>query len=155
MRVNARCINSTRRFYILIFTGMPGESYRRQHRSLLLYFCHIFRVLINSLVCWSCPSTPGLVLFQIRASQSLKQSDSEAVRVWNSQIQRQSLKQSDSEAVRVRNSHCQSEAVRAGVRNSHRLPVSATIRVCQSVRVRNSQSVRVLLDSLGLRLCDS
>ena len=30
---------------------MPGESYRRQLRSLLLYLCDVYRVLINSLVC--------------------------------------------------------------------------------------------------------
>ena len=29
---------------------MPGESYRRQLRSLLLYLCYVFQVLINSLV---------------------------------------------------------------------------------------------------------
>ena len=32
---------------------MPGESYRRRLRSLLLYLCYVFRALINSLVCWS------------------------------------------------------------------------------------------------------
>ena len=31
-------------------TRMPGESYRRRLRSLLL--CNVFRVQINSLVCW-------------------------------------------------------------------------------------------------------
>ena len=31
---------------------MPGESYRRQLRSLLLCLCEGFRALINSLVCW-------------------------------------------------------------------------------------------------------
>ena len=35
--------------YVLVFTCMPGESYRR---SLLLYLCYIFRALINSLVCF-------------------------------------------------------------------------------------------------------
>ena len=35
----------------LVFTRMPGESYRRRLRSLLLYLCYVFRVLINSLVC--------------------------------------------------------------------------------------------------------
>ena len=39
-------------FMYLAFTRMPGESYRRWLRSLLLYFCYIFRTLINSLVCW-------------------------------------------------------------------------------------------------------
>ena len=37
-------------FMYLVFTRMPGESYRRQLRSLLLYLCYIFRALINSLV---------------------------------------------------------------------------------------------------------
>ena len=31
---------------------MPGESYRRRLRSLLLCLCWVFRALINSLVCW-------------------------------------------------------------------------------------------------------
>ena len=44
---------------------MPGESYRRRLRSLLLYLCYVFRALINSLVCWFCTSALGLVLFQI------------------------------------------------------------------------------------------
>ena len=33
----------------LAFTCMPGESYHRWLRSLLLYLCYIFQVLINSL----------------------------------------------------------------------------------------------------------
>ena len=37
-----------------VFTRMPGESYRRRLRSLLLYFYYVFRTLINSLVCWFC-----------------------------------------------------------------------------------------------------
>ena len=36
----------------LVFTCMPGESYHRWLRSLLLYLCYIFWALINSLVCW-------------------------------------------------------------------------------------------------------
>ena len=36
----------------LAFTRMPGESYRRRLRSLLLCLCDVFRALINSLVCW-------------------------------------------------------------------------------------------------------
>ena len=39
-------------FMYLVFTRMPGESYRRRLRSLLLYLCYVFRALINSLVCW-------------------------------------------------------------------------------------------------------
>ena len=30
-----------------IFTGMPGESYRKRLGSLLLYLCYLFRVLIG------------------------------------------------------------------------------------------------------------
>ena len=52
-------------FMSLVFTCMPGESYCRWLRSLLLYLCYIFQVLINALVCWFCTSTVGLVLFQI------------------------------------------------------------------------------------------
>ena len=40
-------------FTYLVFTGIPGESYRRQLRSLLLYLCYVLRALINSLVCWT------------------------------------------------------------------------------------------------------
>ena len=36
----------------LVFPRMPGESYRRWLRSLLLCLCDVFRSLINSLVCW-------------------------------------------------------------------------------------------------------
>jgi len=39
-------------FMYLVFTRMPGESYRRRLRSLLLHLCYVFRALINSLVCW-------------------------------------------------------------------------------------------------------
>ena len=34
----------------LVFTRMPGESYRRRLGSLLLDLCYVFRALINSLV---------------------------------------------------------------------------------------------------------
>ena len=37
-------------FMYLVFTRMPGESYRRRLRSLLLYLCTVFRALINSVV---------------------------------------------------------------------------------------------------------
>ena len=37
-------------FMYLVFTRMPGESYRRRLRS-LLYLCSVFRTLSNSLVC--------------------------------------------------------------------------------------------------------
>ena len=39
-------------FMCLVFTRMPGESYRRRLRSSLLCACDDFRVLINSLVCY-------------------------------------------------------------------------------------------------------
>ena len=39
------------KFVYLVFTRMPGESYRRRLRSLLLHLCYVFRALINSLVC--------------------------------------------------------------------------------------------------------
>ena len=35
--------------YGLLFTRIPVESYRRRLESLLLYLCHVFRELINSL----------------------------------------------------------------------------------------------------------
>ena len=37
-------------FMYLVFTRMPGESYRRRLRPLLLYLCYVFRAQINSLV---------------------------------------------------------------------------------------------------------
>ena len=40
-------------FMYLVFTCMPGESYRRWFRSLLLHLCYAFWALITSLVCWS------------------------------------------------------------------------------------------------------
>ena len=52
-------------FMYLVFTRMPGESYCRRLRSLLLCLCDVFRTLINSLICWFCTSALGLVLFQI------------------------------------------------------------------------------------------
>ena len=38
-------------FMYLVFTRMPGKSYRRRFMSLLLYLCYVFWALINSLVC--------------------------------------------------------------------------------------------------------
>ena len=52
----------------LVFTCMPCESYRRWLRFLLL--CYVFQALINSLVCWFCTGTLGLVLVQIQNSAS-------------------------------------------------------------------------------------
>ena len=37
--------------YVPVFTRMPGESYRRRFRSLLLCLCDVIRALINSFVC--------------------------------------------------------------------------------------------------------
>ena len=41
-------------FLYLVFTRIPGESYRRRLRSLLLYLCYVFRALIISLACYFC-----------------------------------------------------------------------------------------------------
>ena len=38
----------------LVFTPMPGESYRRRLRPLLVYLCYVFQALINSLVYYIC-----------------------------------------------------------------------------------------------------
>ena len=38
-------------FMYFVFTRMPGESYRRRLRSLLMYLYYLFGALINSLVC--------------------------------------------------------------------------------------------------------
>ena len=38
-------------FMYLVFTHMPGESYRRSLLSLLLCLSDVFRALINSFVC--------------------------------------------------------------------------------------------------------
>ena len=51
-------------FMYLVFTRMPGESYRRRLRSLLLCLCDVFRTLINSLVCWFYTNALSLVLLQ-------------------------------------------------------------------------------------------
>ena len=56
-------------FMYLVFTRMPGESYRRRLRSLLLCLCDVFRALINSLVCRYGTDALGLVLFQIIAQK--------------------------------------------------------------------------------------
>ena len=41
-------------FMYLVFTHMPGESYPRRIRSLLLYLYYVFQALINSpvLILW-------------------------------------------------------------------------------------------------------
>ena len=38
-------------FMYIVFTRMPGDTYRRRLRSLLLYLYCVFRALVNSLVC--------------------------------------------------------------------------------------------------------
>ena len=70
------------RFTYLVFTWLPGESYHRRLRSLLLYWCYVFQVLINSLVCWFCMSTLGLVLFQVCMSWSYVPVRGEEERMW-------------------------------------------------------------------------
>ena len=58
-------------FVCLVFTRMPGESYRRRLGSLLLYLCYVFRTLINSLVCrffLLCFSVSFSNMLQIRES---------------------------------------------------------------------------------------
>ena len=52
-------------FMYLVFTRMPGESYRRQLRSLLLYLFRVFRALINSLVCWFRSLEGRLLVFSV------------------------------------------------------------------------------------------
>ena len=52
-------------FMHLVFTCMPGDSYCKPFRPLLLCLCDVFRAQINSLVCWDCTCAVGLVLFQI------------------------------------------------------------------------------------------
>ena len=39
-------------FMYLVFIHMPGESYYRRLRSLLLCLCEVFQALINSLMCF-------------------------------------------------------------------------------------------------------
>ena len=56
-------------FCTLYLHRIPGESYHRRLRSLLLHSCDIFWALINSLVCWFYVSALGLVLLQIVTSQ--------------------------------------------------------------------------------------
>ena len=52
-------------FMYLVFTRMPGESYCRWFKSLLLYLCYMFWALISSLVCWFCTCALHLIPFQI------------------------------------------------------------------------------------------
>ena len=50
-------------FLYLVFTRMPGESYRRRPRT-LLPSCGVFRVPINSLVCGAYARALGLCLLE-------------------------------------------------------------------------------------------
>ena len=34
----------------LVYTRMPGESYRKRLMSFMSYLCYVFRALINSLI---------------------------------------------------------------------------------------------------------
>ena len=74
----------------LVFTRMPGESYRRRLGSLLLYVCDVFRALINSLV---------LVLTKLSRD---RQTDSE----------RERQRQTDRQTVRDRQTEGQTETIR-------------------------------------------
>ena len=47
-------------FFFFLVNCMPGKSYYRQLRSLLLCLCDVFQVLINSFVCWFCRGALGL-----------------------------------------------------------------------------------------------
>ena len=67
-------------FMYLLFTRMPGESYRRRLRFLSLYLGNVFRALINSLVCcggdftvmlWSVSFNPSAFLFSLTVSLSV------------------------------------------------------------------------------------
>ena len=53
------------KFVCLLFTCMPGERYHIGNRSMALRLCDVFLMLINSLVCWLCTSTLGLILFPV------------------------------------------------------------------------------------------
>ena len=50
--IPAPCPDDVPLVEFIYLAQMPGVSYCRQLRSLLLCFCDIFWVLINSLVCW-------------------------------------------------------------------------------------------------------
>ena len=52
-------------FWNLAFTRMPGKSYRRRFRPLLLCSCKAFLAIINSLFRWFYTSVLGLIVFQI------------------------------------------------------------------------------------------
>ena len=51
---------------------MPGESYRRRLRSLLLYLCCVFRALINSLVSVLSVSSFATVCCHLKEGTTLK-----------------------------------------------------------------------------------
>ena len=53
-----------------VFTRLPGESYRRRLRPLLLCLCDIFWVLINSCACWLLVAS-GSAVQKMFSSQNL------------------------------------------------------------------------------------
>ena len=55
----------------LVFTRVPGESYRWRLRS-LLYLCYVFRTLINSFVCG----------FRVRPSPDRVQAEADEAILW-------------------------------------------------------------------------
>ena len=60
-------------FMYLVFTRMPGESYRRRSRFLLC-LCDVFRALINSLVCCLYASALGFVSDCVRKTPAFSAS---------------------------------------------------------------------------------
>ena len=70
-----------------------GESYRRQLRSLLLYLCyvHVFRALINFLVCCCMAKGSGFNMGGCEVSVRLQidEADWKGCRQWGVQINRQ------------------------------------------------------------------
>ena len=61
-------------FMYRVFTRMPGESYRRRLRSLLLCLCCMFGALINPFVCWQWIdqlSSPFVVTYNVQTNAYL------------------------------------------------------------------------------------
>ena len=50
------------------FTRKPDESYHRRLRPLLLYFCYVFRWLINSFVCFKIKKFQRLKIMTVSAA---------------------------------------------------------------------------------------
>ena len=53
-------------FMYLVFTRMPGDSYRMRLRSLLWCLCHVFKTLINS---------PVLIVHELSGPRSISDCD--------------------------------------------------------------------------------